>query len=726
MRCACCFEQTERCTCNGDYKQDALLLPVGHQLNGGQYIVGKVLGNPGGFGIAYLGWDTRLEIKVAIKEYLPRHLARRSGTSTVVESHTRVDQTDFDHGLGQFLSEAKTLAQLRHSNIVRVLNYFEENKTGYIVMDYLDGESLQEYMSRTGPIRPEDAVALMTPILNALEYLHCNGIIHRDVKPSNIFITLAGHPVLLDFGSARQEMSNASMSMTAVVSAGYAPIEQYNRKGKQGPYTDIYSCAALLYQMISGIQPQESIERNIDEGLLPLNEVSINVSESLNHGIMWGLKINPKERPQDIETFVEALKLNPDPQSEILSQEQLEAPILVEGKNKESRVLQNDSKKKKPLKTKLTVAAIMLLVIFGGFVYWDSNRVQTIPYPLMTMKQTTTNIMGTYTGRLLWGKPNGIGTFKYSYTREDEGNYSWEYFFTTGIKRTVVDKVDVTYTGGFYNGFFEGSGTETIHTDSRFKVPLPNTPPDAINQVGIKIVEGNWVAGALNGKAKIEETGKEVKCEKKTKTADTSGFFDVSLNTTCIVEDYQKKFDGIIKDDYIYHGPGTLSIKRGKYFENYNGNWMDFRFTGKVDITSKEGRYVGEYVEDQPHGKGVFTYADGSKYDGMWENGKYSGKGEHTSTDKSRYIGSWKDGTPHGSGILFGSDRSATSGTWSEGKIITGEFIFPDGVKYVGAFKNGVPIGDNGQCRLILPNGRMVSAKCWETANGGFRCQWYE
>ena len=179
MRCDACFEENEQCNCGDAKTGDAFLLPLRHTLCGGQYVIGKILGSPGGFGITYLAFDTRLDIKVAIKEYLPRHLARRTGDTTVVECHTQSDEANFATGLSQFLSEAKTIANLRHPNIVRVLNYFEENATGYIVMDYLEGETLQEYMNRTGKIRFEDALELVLPILNALEYLHEKGILYN-------------------------------------------------------------------------------------------------------------------------------------------------------------------------------------------------------------------------------------------------------------------------------------------------------------------------------------------------------------------------------------------------------------------------------------------------------------------------------------------------------------------------------------------------------------------
>jgi serine/threonine protein kinase len=276
-----------------------LPLPHRHLLNG-QFLIGRVLGKPGGFGLTYLGWDQQLHTRVAIKEYLPRDLATRVTDGASVAAHTQEDGELLRYGLTQFIGEARTLAQLDHPNIVRVRQFFEANGTAYLVMDYYDGLSLAEYLEQQGGKLPEKAaVQLMLPILDGLRAVHAKGFLHRDVKPQNIYLAntdVGGvRPILLDFGAARQAMGERSRSLSVVVSAGYAPLEQYQRKGQQGPWTDTYSAAAVLYRLVTGHEPPEAIERIPDDRLQPAADLG--VSASLSDTLGEALAISPDMRP---------------------------------------------------------------------------------------------------------------------------------------------------------------------------------------------------------------------------------------------------------------------------------------------------------------------------------------------------------------------------------------------------------------------------------------------
>ena len=282
--------------------RDDLYLPVGHFLCHDQYRIGKVLGSPGGFGITYLAWDTRLDNKVAIKEYLPRHLASR-GSGASVRPHTKNDSADFQFGMEQFLTEAKILARMKHKNIIRVLTYFEENGTAYLVMDYLEGENLSEYLTRIGNLNAPDGIQLMLPIIDSLSHIHAQGFIHRDVKPSNIYLTIDGHTILLDFGAARQALQEKSQSMTSILTPGYAPWEQYHRKGNQGPWTDVYACAAVIYQMLTGQLPVDSQERLAEDSLVPPNKINSSIPPAVSQAILHGLMLKPTDRPQTAESL---------------------------------------------------------------------------------------------------------------------------------------------------------------------------------------------------------------------------------------------------------------------------------------------------------------------------------------------------------------------------------------------------------------------------------------
>ena len=308
VSCPGCFGSVERSAsscnrCGYDrlLQRSPLVLPHLTELNHGRYWVGRLLGRPGGFGIAYLGWDERLRTKVAIKEYLPRDLASRGHDRLKVVSHSPEDGEKFDYGLEKFLDEARTLAQVDHSNIVRIKDYFKDNGTAYIVMDYYDGLTVSEYLTRqSGGKIPESAsVSVMLAILDGLKEVHRKGFLHRDIKPQNIYLTTGNRPILLDFGAARQSVGEHSRSLSVVVSEGYAPIEQYQRNAQQGPWTDIYGVAATLYYMVTGKTPATATDRIADETLPGLGALSVNLREAITRG----MASNPSARIRSVEEF---------------------------------------------------------------------------------------------------------------------------------------------------------------------------------------------------------------------------------------------------------------------------------------------------------------------------------------------------------------------------------------------------------------------------------------
>ena len=290
------------CGYDDNQKRGPLVLPHRTLLNNGQYLIGKVLGKPGGFGITYLAFDTKLETKVAIKEYLPRDLAGRDGDHATISAHSADDAEHFRYGLTQFLQEARTLARFDHANIVRVRNFFEENGTGYLVMDYYDGITLADYLAQQpqGKLPEQTAVDILMPILDGLREVHAQNFLHRDIKPQNIYLTTGNRAILLDFGAARQAMSERSRSLSVMVSEGYAPYEQYHRRGEQGPWTDIYASAAVLYHAVAGEPPPPATERiSKDE----LNLGALGVSVSLANALRLGLAVDHKNRPQTMAAF---------------------------------------------------------------------------------------------------------------------------------------------------------------------------------------------------------------------------------------------------------------------------------------------------------------------------------------------------------------------------------------------------------------------------------------
>ena len=252
--CYNCFQERDSLSgpcpyCGFDLAENEKKYPValraGTVLND-RYIVGRVLGQ-GGFGITYLAWDTQLEAKVAIKEFMPNEIATRIGTTVSVAVESRSE--DFTYGSERFQEEARTLAKfIGNPNIAAVTSYFDENDTSYFVMDYIEGISFKTYIANHGgKVSVEDTLNVMIPVLRALTAVHQEGFIHRDVTPDNIYITKDGMVKLLDFGSARYSIGDKSKSLDVILKVGYAPKEQYIRRSRQGPYTDVYSCAACFY-----------------------------------------------------------------------------------------------------------------------------------------------------------------------------------------------------------------------------------------------------------------------------------------------------------------------------------------------------------------------------------------------------------------------------------------------------------------------------------------------
>jgi len=279
-----------------------------HILLQNQYIIGKALGQ-GGFGITYIGFDKWLQKKVAIKEFLPSALATRDFQTTHIVP-LKKQESAFHQGLQLFIDEARNLAKFDHPNIVRVINFFEENQTAYMVMEHLEGENLAELLSRLGCcLTVEEALIIIFPILDALVEVHAQQIYHRDISPQNIRLLPTGIPILIDFGAARHVVGENSRSLDLVLKHGYSPLEQYSGKGKIGSWTDIYACGALLYLLISGKLPPAATDRFCDDTLIPLIEQpNIAISETASTAIFTALAVKLEERFQTVQDFKAALE----------------------------------------------------------------------------------------------------------------------------------------------------------------------------------------------------------------------------------------------------------------------------------------------------------------------------------------------------------------------------------------------------------------------------------
>ncbi len=281
-------------------------LPAGTELHG-KFIVGNVLGI-GGFGITYVGFDKMLELKVAVKEYYPSGAALRDSTHTNEVTFSQTKETEyFRRGKENFLKEARSIAKFtREDGIVDVREYFTENNTAYIVMEFLEGMNLGAYIRQNGRMEPQQAFDKMLPVMHTLAKMHRQQIIHRDISPANIMVSPDGKLTLMDFGSARRFSMYEDNTMSILLKLGYSPLEQYSRKGNQGPWTDVYSLCATLYYWITGETPPDALDRNIDDDLQPPSALGVAIPARLEAALMQGLAIKPDDRLQSMDELIEA------------------------------------------------------------------------------------------------------------------------------------------------------------------------------------------------------------------------------------------------------------------------------------------------------------------------------------------------------------------------------------------------------------------------------------
>lgn len=352
--CPACFtavaEGADVCHACGYHDGDEIITESGVLVIGtvllGKYAVGRVLGC-GGFGVTYLGYDMRNEKRVAIKEYLPDGLAYRTGDSTTVASYSGEKSEHYKIGANEFYEEAKTISRFNgHPHIVNVYEFFHENNTAYFVMEYIDGVNLKTYIKNLGgKLSATESFALLTPIMDALTIVHSLGILHRDIAPDNIFIADNGLVKLLDFGAAKQILGEASKSLAVVLKEGFAPLEQYQRRGKQGPWTDVYALGGTIYYCLTGSAPEGATDRMM-EGM---SEISIaGASPAVNAVIKKAMALQPNERyvsTVELKTaFGEAVQssqipVTPMPQPAFTSQTPASQPIVQSPAQKPSKKL---------------------------------------------------------------------------------------------------------------------------------------------------------------------------------------------------------------------------------------------------------------------------------------------------------------------------------------------------------------------------------------------------
>ena len=361
----------------------------------GRYVIQEVLGQ-GGFGITYLGIDKLYGNKVAIKEYYPQKIAMRKAQYEDVVTVTSIEEkNNYDKGKKRFLDEAQVMARFnKNEGIVKILDFFEANNTAYIVMEYLEGSTLKQYLGKYGVIQFRNLIEMMLPLLEALIEIHSQGLIHRDISPDNIMVQHNSKLKLMDFGAARDYTESGNKSLTVILKPGYAPPEQYQTHGVQGPWTDIYALCATIYKCLTGITPPDAIARVMDDKFKEPDQLDGKLSPDIKKILWKGMNIFPEERYQDIVEFGEDVcdalfipeenkKLDLDNEKNI--DEDLDSPdkdnesVLkddkIEGAVKKTSIPKKE-KRKSPVKKVLVI--IVCLLLAGGIKYYSTGNEQEI------------------------------------------------------------------------------------------------------------------------------------------------------------------------------------------------------------------------------------------------------------------------------------------------------------------------------------------------------------
>lgn len=314
--CLYCFGDldTDRVCMSCHHKADDVPSPPHHlpqrSVIGPQnrYLIGKALGE-GGFGITYLGWDLQQGIKVAVKEYFPSGYVTRVAGNNQVIINSKQNQAASNRGLKRFVEEARALAKIKNLNgVVNVRDFFSANGTAYIVMEFLDGVSLKKYLQRRGgKVGVDEILTIMRPVMDSLTQVHKIGLIHRDISPDNILITKYNEVKLIDFGASKYSNPDGR-SLSIVLKQGFAPPEQYDTHGEQGPWTDVYALGVTIYFAITGVLPPESIRIMMGkEAIKRPSELGIAIDAGVENALMKALAVDKKKRYQDVQQMINGL-----------------------------------------------------------------------------------------------------------------------------------------------------------------------------------------------------------------------------------------------------------------------------------------------------------------------------------------------------------------------------------------------------------------------------------
>lgn len=663
--------------------QPAEAMPRNTILNG-KYLVGDVLGR-GGFGITYIGFDLSLESRVAIKEYYPSGAAmRREGESELYWSSSYKFHSSREDAKNYFLKEARKMARVENiPSVVRVRETFLANETAYIVMDYVEGETLKARLRREGPMTYTACYALLRPMMQDLCKIHRQGVIHRDISPDNIMIQGDGSVKLLDLGAAKDLNKHSDEVSVPVGKNGYSPMEQYLNNGRIGPWTDVYALCATIYYACYGKRVPQSLERLEQDTLRFDLSTREPIPPYVVGALRKGLAVRAADRTQSVDALLDQLE---EEQTTILrpARQPGAAPAPVPAAKPAKKPRPAPARSAAPARPagKGKVIGIGAAAAVAAVTVLCAALFAAKPDVVQVTRDGTpgAGVEAAASSSTASSKPaSSVAASKTdSQTKpvDDPGTTS---NVKTGLTE-VTNKKDVafgysgSYTGQWKDGKPYGYGKWS----------------NVENGKGYTY-EGNWVDGKACGKGKYTYIR-----DNKISSVEEGKFKNDKLNGQgkwTYYKDDGKTIKAIYVGNYIdgeWNGQGkkTNYNNDGKTISSiYEGNYTNNNVNGQVKWTvyNDDGKtisciYEGNYTNGNPNGQGkAMVYKDDGKtvsaiYEGNWTNGNSNGQGKWTVYRNgevySVYEGEWVNGKRNGQGTMTYADGRVESGTWKDGEFV--------------------------------------------------------
>jgi len=652
-------------------------LPTGTSL--GDFRLDAMIGH-GSFGITYRAFDTQLAKIVAIKEYLPVEFAVRKGITDVVSRGSRFAD-DFAWGRERFLDEARALARFRHPHIVPVLRYFESNGTAYTVMEFEDGRSVAELLHEPGRRLPADDVRrLADGLLSGLAAVHAQGFLHRDIKPSNIIIRRDGVPILIDFGAARQAIGGRTRTLTGVLTPQYAPIEQYALDGKQGPWSDIYSAAAVLHHAIVGRPPPEAASRVGSDPYRPLAESDIlGLDPAFLAAVDRGLGFAANERPQSVAEWRGMFGASlPSVQDAPTQRMAAPAAPRLGGVNREF-----DERLMSPRATRSRSGfwpAIVAVLLLGAAAAWwfepmlrdklASSAPGSAPAPAAPDNTATADTQPSAPPQQNTPQQNTGPNDPTALVPPPTTPATPPPSPATPPQPTPLNPSTNTATAAPPSGTSDTIAQKALIGQAEHAAAQARAAADKAKEAGdaARATAGEArIAAARAAQPGLENADRLSYPNGASYVGQISAGQRQGLGVADL--DNDQHLAGEWKDDRL-DGLGTARFGDGT---RYEGHWRDGQPAG-LGVREKPGveRAAGNFLDNRLEGVGVRRQMTdpGLVQAGEFHADALDGVGVETLSGSERYEGEFRAGRRNGYGLLFGADGKGRAGRWENGKQV--------------------------------------------------------